>query len=417
MKAEIITIGDEILIGQIVDTNSQWLAQKLNAIGVSVYQVSSVQDDKAHILSALKDAESRADIVLITGGLGPTKDDITKHTLATYFDDSLVLNTEVVAHVQAMFQKRGIPFSELNRLQGMVPSKCTVLPNKVGTAPGMLFRQNNTVFVSMPGVPFEMKALMEASVLPYLQQEFTLPFILHKTIITYGIGESSMAELLEDWELQLPNALRLAYLPSPGKLRLRLTAKGNTLQQLETAIDKEVKRLHTIIGDSIVGYDDGETIEKIVASLLTQESQTLSVAESCTGGAIASQFVQHPGASTFFKGGIVAYTAAIKQQELEVSEALIEKYSVVSTQVAEAMAIGIQKKMKTHYSIATTGNAGPSTDVTDKTVGCVCIAIATPEGIYSEEFNFGSPRDKVIQRTTNKALELLRKEILKNCKK
>lgn len=417
MKAEIITIGDEILIGQIVDTNSQWMAKQLNAIGISIYQVTSVQDDSTHIIKALEVAASHADIVLITGGLGPTKDDITKHTLATYFEDTLVLNSDVVTHVKEMFQKRGIPFSELNRLQGMVPSKCTVLHNQLGTAPGMLFEHNETVFVSMPGVPYEMKGLMETSVLPYLKNKFTLPNILHKTIITYGMGESSVAELLHNWELQLPNELKLAYLPSPGRLRLRMTAKGNNLEELKKHIKDQLKSLHEIIGDIIVGYEDHETIEKAIAALLTEQSKTLSVAESCTGGVIASQFVKHPGASQFFKGGIVAYTAAIKQQELKVPESLIKKYSVVSTQVAEAMALGVQHKMQTDFSIATTGNAGPSTDITDKTVGCVCIAIATPKGIYSEEFNFGSPRDKVIQRSTNKALELLRKEILKNCKK
>ena len=417
LKAEIITIGDEILIGQIVDTNSQWMAKALNRIGISVYQVTSIQDDEVHILKALKDAENNADIVLITGGLGPTKDDITKHTLATYFNDALVLDTNVVAHVKALFEKRDIPFSELNRLQGMVPSRCKVLENNFGTAPGMLFEERNTVFISMPGVPFEMEGLMNEKVLPYLQEKFTLPHILHKTIITYGMGESSVAELLESWELQLPKAIKLAYLPAPGKLRLRMTAKGDDLPILKTKISLELESLHKILGDIIVGYEEDETIEKVIGTLLTEQSKSLSIAESCTGGAISNLFVQNSGASNYFKGGLVAYSAEIKKQELAVAASLIEKYSVVSTQVAEAMAIGVQKKMKTDFSIATTGNAGPAKDKTDKSVGCVCIAIATPTAVYSEEFNFGAPRDKVIQRSTHKALELLRKEILKNYKK
>ena len=414
MKAEIITIGDEILIGQIVDTNSQWMAVELNKIGVSVSQITSVQDQRAPILEALKLAEQNADIVLLTGGLGPTKDDITKHTLAHYFQDTLVLNTSIVSHIQEMFSKRGIPFSELNRQQGLVPSKCIPLHNALGTASGMWFGENETVFVSLPGVPYEMKGLMVDHVLPKIQNTFTLPYILHKTLITYGMGESAVALRIEAWENQLPDEVRLAYLPSAGKLRLRLSGKGFSKELLTSQIEKEVKRLEPLIADILVGQEDTQNIEVVVGQLLREKTMTLAVAESCTGGNISSLLTANPGASDFFVGGLVAYTAALKTIELNVSEQLIAMHSVVSPQVAEAMALGVQKKMNSDFAIATTGNAGPSADQTDKEVGCVCIAIATPEGVFSEEFNFGSPREKVIQRSSFKALEMLRKEILKN---
>ena len=414
MKAEIITIGDEILIGQIVDTNSQWMAVELNKIGVSVSQITSVQDQRAPILEALKLAEQNADIVLLTGGLGPTKDDITKHTLAHYFQDTLVLNTSIVSHIQEMFSKRGIPFSELNRQQGLVPSKCIPLHNALGTASGMWFCENETVFVSLPGVPYEMKGLMVDHVLPKIQNTFTLPYILHKTLITYGMGESAVALRIEAWENQLPDEVRLAYLPSAGKLRLRLSGKGFSKELLTSQIEKEVKRLEPLIADILVGQEDTQNIEVVVGQLLREKTMTLAVAESCTGGNISSLLTANPGASDFFVGGLVAYTAALKTIELNVSEQLIAMHSVVSPQVAEAMALGVQKKMNSDFAIATTGNAGPSADQTDKEVGCVCIAIATPEGVFSEEFNFGSPREKVIQRSSFKALEMLRKEILKN---
>ena len=414
LKAEIITIGDEILIGQIVDTNSQWMAIELNKIGVSVSQITSVQDERGPILEALKLAEQNADIVLLTGGLGPTKDDITKHTLARYFQDTLVLNASIVLHIQEMFSKRGIPFSELNRQQGLVPSKCIPLHNALGTASGMWFDKNETVFVSLPGVPYEMKGLMVDQVLPKIQKTFTLPYILHKTLITYGMGESAVALRIEAWENQLPEQVRLAYLPSAGKLRLRLSGKGFSKELVTAQIEKEVKRLEPLIADILVGLEDTQNIEVVVSQLLCEKAMTLAVAESCTGGRISSLLTANPGASDFFVGGLVAYTAALKTKELNVSEQLIAMHSVVSSQVAEAMALGVRQKMNSDFAIATTGNAGPSADQTDKEVGSVCIAIATPEGVFSEEFNFGSPREKVIQRSSFKALEMLRKEILKN---
>lgn len=414
MQAEIITIGDEILIGQILDTNSKWIAEELNKIGVSVYQITSIQDDRQHILKAVEEAQSNADIVIITGGLGPTKDDITKLTLAEYFKDTLVLNEEIVKHIEKLFTKINYPFTEVNRNQALVPSTCIPLKNEFGTAPGMWFGHNNKVVVSLPGVPMEMKGLMSQSVLPKLQATFKLPFILHKTIITYGMGESMLAAKIEDWENNLPPFIKLAYLPSFGTVRLRLSAKGATNEMLEKAISLEMEKLAKLIPEIIVGFEENETIEVVIGQLLNEKKQTLALAESCTGGNIAKMITSVAGASNYFVGGIVAYSKMVKIMELNVSEKIIVENTVVSAQTAEAMAKGIQQKYHTDYAIATTGNAGPTADETDKTVGTVFIAIATPTTVFSEEFFFGKPREKVIARASNKALELLRKEILKN---
>jgi len=414
MQAEIITIGDEILIGQILDSNSKWIAEELNKIGVSVYQITSIQDTREHILKVLKEAQLNSDIVILTGGLGPTKDDITKLTLAEYFNDELVLNEEIVANIKEMFAKINYSFSNVNRDQALVPSKCIPLKNNWGTAPGMWFYTNNKVTISLPGVPNEMKGLMQDSILPKLMETFKLPFIIHKTIITYGMGESMVSERIEDWEDNLPPFIKLAYLPAYGKLRLRLTAKGVDKKILETEIRLEVEKLFKLIPDIIIGFENGETIELAIGKLLKAKKQTLAVAESCTGGVISQMLTAIPGASAYFIGGIVAYQASIKISELNVAKELIEQFSVVSSEVAEAMAIGIQQKFKSNYAIATTGNAGPTTDLTDATVGTVFIAIATPTRVFSEKHFFGKPREKVIERASNKALELLRKEILKN---
>lgn len=414
MQAEIITIGDEILIGQILDSNSKWIAEELNKIGVSVYQITSIQDTKEHILKVLNEAQLNSDIVILTGGLGPTKDDITKLTLAAYFNDELILNEEIVANIKEMFEKLNYPFSAVNRDQALVPSKCVPLKNNWGTAPGMWFYNNNKVIISLPGVPNEMKGLMKDSVLPKLMQTFKLPYILHKTIITYGMGESMVAERIEEWEDNLPPFIKLAYLPAYGKLRLRLTAKGTEKNILENGIRLEVEKLFKLIPDLIVGFDDLETIEVAIGKLLKAKKKTLAVAESCTGGAISKMLTAIPGASGYFLGAVIAYQAAVKISELSVNKVLIDRFSVVSAEVAEAMALGVQQKFKSDYAIATTGNAGPTTDLTDKTVGTVFIAIATPTGVFSEEYFFGKPREKVIDRASNKALELLRKEILKN---
>ncbi|WP_028893012.1 competence/damage-inducible protein A [Tenacibaculum sp. 47A_GOM-205m] len=414
MNAEIITIGDEILIGQIVDTNSQWIGQELNKIGISVYQISSIQDEKQHILNALKEAESRADIVIITGGLGPTRDDITKKTIAEYFqDDKIVEYPEVVDNIKYLFKKVNHPFNEIQKYQAQLPSKATLLMNRLGTAPGMWFYENDTVFVSLPGVPYEMKGLMQSEVLPRLRTTFKLPFILHRTIMTVGTGETIIAERISDWEDNLPDFIKLAYLPSFGSVRLRLSAKGNNEELLAKEMEKQVAALYVLIPEIIVGDDNETSLEKEVGKLLQQHGKTVATAESLTGGKIASTIVSVPGASNYFMGGFVTYTATLKQQLLGVSKETIEKFTVVSKEVASAMAKGCLEKLQTDYAIAVTGNAGPTTDHNDKSVGLVYIAIASKNRVEVQEFNFGQPREKVINRTVTKSLELLQANILK----
>jgi nicotinamide-nucleotide amidase len=414
MQAEIITIGDEILIGQIVDTNSQWLSQRLNEIGISVYQITSIQDDKEHIVKAIAEAQENVDIIILTGGLGPTKDDITKLTLSEYFDDRLVRHPEIEDHIKFLFAKIKYKFTEMDLQQAMLPSNAIILKNQLGTASGMWFNQDDKVIISLPGVPNEMKGLMSSSVLPRLRESFHLPFIFHRTIHTYGMGESRVAERLESWEDKLPATIKLAYLPSYGRLRLRLTAKGQHKDDLERDLEIEVNKLKILVEDLIVGSGDEESLEVSINKLLRGYNQTLSLAESCTGGNISKKITAEAGASQFLRGAIVAYNADIKMKILEVPKEMIEKYSVVSSEVAREMASGCQKLFESDYAIATTGNAGPTTDKTDKTVGDVFIAIATPSGIFVHEFSFGKPREKVIERASVKALELLRKEILKN---
>jgi nicotinamide-nucleotide amidase len=413
MKAEIITIGDEILIGQIVDTNSQWIGQQLNKIGVSVYQITSIQDDKQHILNAFKEAQERVDIVIITGGLGPTKDDITKKTIASFFNDDKVREyPEVIAHIKGLFKKMNHPFREIQRTQAQLPSKATYLQNDFGTAPGMWFYENETVFVSLPGVPYEMKGLITNQVLPRIQKQFKLPFIIHKTIMTYGVGESTIAERIEDFENNLPAHIKLAYLPSFGRVRLRLSAKGEHKERLEKELDKEVKALFKLIPEIITGLDDDRSLEKRVGELLIKSNTTISTAESLTGGKIAATLVSVAGSSAYYKGSLVAYSADAKINLLDVCPKTIKKHTVVSKQVALEMAKGVKEKLQTNYAIAVTGNAGPTKDDTDKSVGAVFIAFVSDTKEIVQEFNFGQPREKVIHRTVSKSLEILQKEIL-----
>lgn len=413
MQAEIITIGDEILIGQIIDTNSQWIGKELNKIGVSVYQITSIQDDKQHILNAFKEAQERVDIVIITGGLGPTKDDITKKTIAQFFkDDKIVEYQEVIDHIKGLFAKMNHPFREIQRTQAQLPSKATLLKNQFGTAPGMWFFENNTVFVSLPGVPYEMKGLITNEVLPRIQQQFKLPFIIHKTIMTYGQGESTIAEIIEDFENNLPSHIKLAYLPSYGRVRLRLSGKSNNKQQLEEELNAEVAKVYKLIPDIITGLDDDASLEKRIGALLKEKKQTISTAESLTGGKIAATLVSVPGSSSYYKGSIVAYNAEIKINLLKVNKETLKEHTVVSKQVALEMAKGAKAKLNTNYAIAVTGNAGPTTDDNDKSLGTVFIALVGDNKEVVEEFNFGQPREKVINRTVSKALEILQKEIL-----
>jgi len=415
MKAVIITIGDEILIGQIIDTNSSYIAKALDKIGIATYEMLSISDDKSHIVKTLHEVQNKYDVVLITGGLGPTKDDITKKTFCEYFDDVLVQNDAVLAQVKSIIE--GIykkPITQLNIDQALVPSKAKVLFNAMGTAPGMLMEHQNTVFISLPGVPYEMKYLIDNEVIPYLVNAFERPYIVHKTLMTYGRGESLIAEQIEDWENNLPNFIKLAYLPSPGKVRLRLTARGTNETLLKESILKEIDKLEPLIGDIIIGYDEDETIEVVLSRLLTQKQVSLSTAESCTGGKIAQLISAISGASAYFKGGVVAYSNQIKIDVLKVNPEIIQKFSVVSQEVAHEMAINCRSIFNSDYAIATTGNAGPKKGNSDAEIGTVFIAIATPNEVLVEEFNFGQPREKAIDRAVNKTFEWLYKEISKN---
>ncbi|WP_026839300.1 competence/damage-inducible protein A [Gillisia sp. JM1] len=416
MIAEIITIGDEILIGQIVDTNSAHIAKELNKIGVSVHQITSVEDERQHILTTLKEASKRADIILITGGLGPTKDDITKKVLCEFLEDSLKRDDDVLKHIESIFAKYiSTPISDLNREQALMPSKAIALHNEFGTAPGLWMKKDEKVFIAMPGIPFEMKSLMEREVLPRLIKEFKRPFIYHKTIRTYGLGESAIALRLEDWENNLPIHIKLAYLPNFGTVRLRLSGKGLNEEELRSSIEKEFEKIYPILHDIISDVNgENEDISITIRELLNTKNQFLSVAESCTGGELATKFTINPGASTFFRGGIVTYATDTKEDILSIPRAIIEKNTVVSAEVAEEMARNSKLIFKSDYAIATTGNAGPDKGDSDKEVGTVFIGIATPEKVFFEEFKFGRSREQVVKKTVNKALEMLLKELLSN---
>lgn len=415
MLAEIITIGDEILIGQITDTNSVFIAKELNKIGVQVYQITSVQDQGQHILNALEDAKNRVDIVLLTGGLGPTKDDITKKTFLEYFQDTLVENPAVLQNIKDIFskylQKAPLPS---NLEQAMVPSKAIVLQNPIGTAPGMWLEKDDTVFVSMPGVPIEMRKLITDYVLPRIKTQFDRPFIYHKTLLTYGKGESEIQEIITPWEDQLPIDIKLAYLPSLGRVRLRLSSSGSNEQILKDDVDAQMSVLNELLSDISIGYEDQTSIQDQISIKLQEQHCFLSVVESCTGGAIAGEITILQGASYYYKGGMIAYATQIKTDILGVDAMLIEKHSVVSLPVAEAMAVQSNIVFDTQYAIATTGVAGPKTTDSSASVGTVCIAVASPRGVFSQEFNFGNSRERVIKKATNKAFEMLLKEISKN---
>ncbi len=412
MNAEIITIGDEILIGQIVDTNSAFLGQQLNKIGIEVVQITSIKDEQDIILEALKDAETRADIIITTGGLGPTKDDLTKHTLCKYFNDELVLDQKTLEHVEDIFEKYvSHPILEANRSQAYLPSKCIALNNQYGTAPGMWFEKDEKVFIAMPGVPFEMKALVRNEVIPRLKDRYKRPFILHKTVLTYGLGESAIADRIEDWENNLPKFIKLAYLPSLGRVRLRLSARGDDEDLLQNTIDEEIEKLHKLIGDIIKGYEDENNIEENIAKSLTEKQFTLATAESCTGGRLAAKFTEIPGASAYFKGSIVSYATSAKHDVLDIPKDFIKKYSVVSAEITSEMAKRVQQMFKADFAIATTGNAGPTKGDSNAEIGTVFIALADHSEVVVEKFNFGNHRERVTQKAVNKALEMLYDQI------
>lgn len=416
MKAAVVTIGDEILIGQITDTNSGFIAKALDRIGIETGLMLSVNDTREAILDTLSGCQDVYELVVITGGLGPTKDDVTKKTLCEYFDDHLVIHAETLEHVTQIFLRLyNRPLTTLNRDQAMVPSTCTVLKNQHGTAPGMWMQRGKTVFVSLPGVPYEMKAIVSDQLIPKLVTDFKRPFIVHQTVLTYGVGESVIAERIADWEDNLPPFIKLAYLPSPGRVRLRLTARGTDETVLKSEVAARVEMLKPLIGDVIVGYDESQTLETVLGPMLTPCGLTLSTAESCTGGKIAQLITSVSGSSQYFKGSVVCYHKDVKTKVLGVNRDTIAVHSVVSAQVASEMALGVQKLLQTEYAIAVTGNAGPTTDDTPEPVGKVFIAIASPTDVIVQSFQFGQPREKVIDQSVNRALDMLRKRLIESC--
>jgi nicotinamide-nucleotide amidase len=410
MQAEIITIGDEILIGQIVDTNSAWIAQKLNAIGIRVKQISSVSDDREHILKALKEAHERANIILITGGLGPTKDDITKKTLSEYFGVKLVENKDALANVETIFRRlRGSTFTELlevNRLQAMVPENCEVILNRNGTAPGMWFNYDDTIYMSMPGVPHEMMYMMEDSVIPKLKSTFKLPHIIHHTIVTAGEGESYLAQKIADIEDSLPPYIKLAYLPKLGQVRLRLSAYGDNEVFLKEKVEDFAARITERVGSAVVAQED-IPIEKAILNFMGERELTLSTAESCTGGYISHLITQHPGSSKVFFGGAVSYSYELKESILGVKNETLWQHGAVSEETVTEMVQGALLNFKSDYAIAVTGIAGPDGGTPEKPVGTVWIGVANSEKTVTKKFSFGNKRLQNIERTAIAALNML----------
>lgn len=408
MKAEIITIGDEILIGQTVDTNSAWMANRLNLIGIDVVRIVSISDHKEEIYKALNDAQASAELVLITGGLGPTDDDITKRTLAEYFETRLIQSKEVLKHVESFVNKRKSFMNERNVKQADVPESCTIIKNEIGTAPGMRFEKNGIVFISMPGVPFEMKKMMENYILPELTEYDKGFHIIHQTVLTQGWPESKLAEYLEGWEKNIPEQLSVAYLPSPGIIKLRITAKGEKKSYLETLIAEQVRKLNSLIPSLICGYNQ-DKLEEIIGKLLKKENKTLSTAESCTGGHISHLITSVPGSSDYFSGGVVAYSNQIKEKVLSVRHSSIVNYGAVSKEVIEEMVLGVRTLYQTDFAIATSGIAGPDGGTDEKPVGTTWIAVVNKNKVVSKKYILGNHRGRNIQMTSVIALNMLRK--------
>jgi nicotinamide-nucleotide amidase len=411
MNVEIITIGDELLIGQVIDTNSAWIAEHLNMIGLRVQQITSISDNKEQILSTLSAAAQRVHVVLITGGLGPTRDDITKQTLCEYFDTKPVFHEPSYQNVVRLFRQRGMELNEMNRRQAELPENCTPIPNPNGTAAGMWFEKEGIIYISMPGVPFEMKPMMLEKIMPRLAQKFNSNFIVHKTILTHGVGESALAGMIEKWEDELPDNIKPAYLPQPGIVRLRLTAIGNRKSTLDEEVDKQVAKLKNIIPDLIFGFDN-DTLEEVIGKLLKEQSFTLSTAESCTGGYIAHLITGVSGSSTYYKGSVIAYSNEVKETELGVSSATLHKSGAVSEEVVKQMAKGVKQKLRTDFAIAVSGIAGPDGGTQRKPVGTVWIALATPDKVVARHFLFGEHRGRNIRKAALAALNMLRLELM-----
>ncbi len=411
MLAEIITIGEELLIGQIINSNASFIAGELNKIGIRVVQITAVGDNHNQIICSLNEASQRADIIIMTGGLGPTSDDITKYALAGYFNSKLVLNEPVLNHIKSLLMKRNIEINEKNISQAMLPDNCNIIKNELGTAAGMWFEKNNVNYISLPGVPYEMKHIMLTQIIPEIKKRFNLPVIRHLTVLTHGLPESIMAIKIKTWEQELPSSIKLAYLPSPGVLKLRLSAYGNFSEDTDDVLERERVRLEKLIKEYIFGYNN-DTLEHNIGILLKQNKLTLAVAESCTGGRIAELITSVPGSSDYFLGSVTAYSNQSKCNILGVNAELINEHGAVSREVAQEMATGVRRLFKADVSIATTGIAGPTGGTSDKPVGTTWISVHTPEKKLTKKFSFGEHRESNIQKASAAALFILQKMIL-----
>lgn len=410
MKLDILTIGDELLIGQTLNTNAQWIAVELTKVGFEVRQQLTISDDEQIIFDSVDEALRSSDVVLITGGLGPTKDDLTLPVLNKFFGGNLIEDKEVYQDIERLVLGRGFKMNQNNKNQALVSSSCTPIRNEHGTAPGLWFEKNGKVVVAMPGVPYEMKAMLSDTVIPQLKDRYELPEIIHHMVYTQGLPESMLAELLEDWENSLPTTIKLAYLPSPGRVKLRLSSVGLDRAKLQQSIDDKVGKLKNIIPDFIYSENE-EDIQGVIGDLLRGKNATVSTAESCTGGYIAHLITEIAGSSDYYLGSILSYANEIKINQLGVKPNDIEKYGAVSQQVVEQMALGVKNNLNTDYAVATSGIAGPTGGSEEKPVGTVWIAVATPNGVLSEKFVFGKQRKVNIQRASITALGMLRREI------
>ena len=407
MNLDIISIGDELLIGQTLNTNAYWISKELNRIGFTIRQQITISDTEEAILKAVDEALTNSDVVLITGGLGPTNDDLTMPTLNKYFGGELVKNEEVYRHIEEMVTSRGFEMNENNQKQAIVPDNCKVVHNANGTAPGLWFERNNKVVVAMPGVPYEMKAMVSDTIIPWLQEKYELPEIINHMVYTQGIPEAKLAEVLTDWENKLPSTIRLAYLPSLGRVKLRLSSIGKDRTAMQQNIDLEVEKLKAIIPKHIYS-EDNEDLGTVIGEWLRKNNKTLATAESCTGGYIAHLVTRVAGSSDYYKGSVISYANEIKMNELNVKQTDLDSYGAVSQQVVEQMAVGVQQKMNTDYAIATSGIAGPTGGTEEKPVGTIWIAVATPNGVISKKYIFGKQREVNIERSAIAGLGMLR---------
>ncbi len=411
MQAEIISIGDEILIGMTVDSNAAWMGRELTNLGIEVYQMISISDNKEHILKVVDESMKRSDLVLVTGGLGPTSDDITKKTLSEYFDMKLVQDDRVLENIEKLIKKRSLHMNQNNIKQAEVPEGCRVLSNGLGTAPGMWFEKAGKILVSMPGVPYEMEYIMQKHVIPGIIDHFNRPFIKYRLVMTFGTFEAHLAEILEDFEKEMPSSVRLAYLPTSGLIKLRLTVRGEDEKETDRILNEQIAKLYKIIPEYIYGLD-GISLEEVIGNILREKKLKVGIAESCTGGNISRMITSVPGSSDYYTGSMIAYDNRLKIKELGVSPDALKNYGAVSEEVALQMARGVREKFGTDYGISTTGIAGPGGGTEEKPVGTVWIAVSSKYGVYAERHNYAFTRSNNIRRASLAAMNMLRKKVI-----